>query len=330
MGTCVLDSPSADGPQGDDPVLEVRVHRFIEAVSRRPHLAEAELPATRRLVEAAQNVEQTRPGVEIRDVEIPGGPSGAVWARVLRPRSVIGALPAIVYMHGGGWVLGSVRTHERVLRDIVVETGAVVIAPMYSLSPEARYPTALEECYAVLRHFAGTSRGLGVDRSRIAVAGDGAGGNLAAALALLAKARGGPRLAAQVLLCPWVDGNPDDRDTSDPPVGEFPRREELEWCWRQYATTPARSREITVSPVLASADQLAGLPPALVITAEVDVTRDAAEWYARRMRAAGVSVLSVRYDGTISDFLVINCLSSTSAAKAALAQATTFISSALR
>ena len=329
-GTSVRDRSIAAGRSGHSPVLEPRVQAFIEAIDRRPRLSEPELPATRRFVEAAQRVELTRPGVEVWDFEMPGAPSGSVWVRVLRPRGVIGALPAIVYMHGGGWVLGSVRTHDRLMRDIVVETGTVVIAPMYSLSPEAPYPAALEECYAVLKHCAETARALGVDRSRIAVAGDGAGGNLAAALALLAKQRDGPKLAAQVLICPWADRRTDDLGSGESGASEFPRRDELEWCWRQYAPAPTRSREITASPARASAEQLAGLPRTLVITAEADVTRRAAETYARRMRAAGVSVLAVRYEGTIHDFLVINDLCGTDAATAALAQAVTFLNSVLR
>ena len=329
-GISVRDRPRTDGGNGHSPVLEPRVQAFIEAISTRPRLSKPRLPVTRRFVEAAQRVERTRPGVEVWDLEIPDARSGPVWVRVLRPRGVIGVLPTILYMHGGGWVLGSVRTHDRVLRDIVVETGAVVIAPMYSLSPEARYPTALEECYAVLKHLAGESRALGLDRARIAVAGDGTGGNLAAAVALLAKQRGGPKLAAQVLICPWADRSTADLGSSETGADEFPRREELEWCWRQYAPTPAQSREVTVSPVRAPVEQLVGLPRALVITAEADLTRGAAETYARRMRAAGVSVLAVRYEGTTHDFLVINDLCDTNTASAALAQAVTFFNFALR
>jgi len=329
-GAIVRDRAITDGRNGHGPVLEPQVQLFIDAISRRPRLSERGLLAARRFVEAAQHVERARPGVEVRDIEIPGGPSRSVWARVLRPSGVIGALPVIVYMHGGGWVLGSVRTHDRLLRDIAVETGAMVIAPIYTRSPEARYPTALEECYAVVTHLAGAPRGLGVDRSRIAVAGDGAGGNLAAALALLAKQRRGPKLAAQLLLCPWVDRHAGAASSSERPDGGFPRPEELDWCWRQYATTPAHSRAVTASPARASAEQLAGLPRALVITADVDVTRGAAETYARRMRAAGVSVLAVRYDGTIHDFVVINEMCATNAANAALAQAISFLRSALR
>ena len=329
-GTRARERLVAEARNGDGPVLETRVQGFLDAVSRRPRLSESELPATRRLVEAAQHVERARAGVEVQEIEISCCPSGSVWARILRPRGVIGALPAIVYMHGGGWVLGSVRTHDRLLRDLVVETGAVVIAPMYSLSPEAHYPTALEECFSVLNYLAKTPRGLWVDRSRIVVAGDGSGGNLAAALTLLAKHRGGPRLAAQVLLCPWLDRNTVGSGSTAPEVDEFPRREEVEWCWQQYATTRAQAREITVSPARAQVVQLAGLPRTLIITADVDVTRDAADIYARRMRAAGVSVLAVRYDGTIPDFLVINDLCGTTAARAALAQVMGFIQALFR
>jgi len=319
------EKPVAEARAADGPVLETRVQGFLDAVSTRRRLSQSELPATRRLIEAAQHVERARAGVEVQEIEITCGPSASVWARILRPRGAIGALPAIVYLHGGGWVLGSVRTHDRLLRDLVVETGAVVVAPTYSLSPEARYPTALEECFSVLNYLAGTPRGLWVDRSRIIVAGDGSGGNLAAALALLAKHRGGPRLAAQVLLCPWLDRTTVGSGSSAPEVDAFPRSEEVEWCWRQYATTPAQAREITLSPARAQVAQLAGLPRTLIITTDVDVTRDAAEVYARRLRAAGVSVLAVRYDGTIPDFLVINDLCGTTAARAALAQVTVFI-----
>jgi acetyl esterase/lipase len=198
------------------------------------------------------------------------------------------------------------------------------------LSPEARYPVALEECYAVARWLAEGAAGEGLDTSRVAIAGDSCGGNLAAATTLLAKQRGDLTFAAQLLLYPVTDANFDDGSYTEFADGYWLTRTAMQWYWDQY-TNDASERDLsTVSPLRASNEELNGLPKALVINGECDVLRDEGENYARNLRRAGVDVTATRYAGIIHDFVMLNALADTNAAKAATAQAAAFLRDALR
>ena len=199
----------------------------------------------------------------------------------------------------------------------------------YSLAPEARYPPAIEEIYAVLNWIAEHGSQNGLDASRLAVAGDSVGGNMTAAITLMAKQRSGPRLAAQVLFYPVTDANFDTDSYHQFAEGYFLRRDAMQWFWDQYTADEAERSEITASPLRASIDDLAGLPKALVITGEADVLRDEGEAYSRKLRAAGVDVTATRYEGIIHDFLMLNALRSTNAAGAATAQAIAYLHHAL-
>jgi acetyl esterase len=246
--------------------------------------------------------------------------------RILRPPAAPGPLPAIVYFHGGGWVFGNAHTHDRLLRELAVGTRSAVVFPSYSLAPEARHPTAVEECFAALSWVAAQGPAHGLDASRLSVAGDSAGGDLAAVMTLLAKQRGGPRIAKQVLFYPVTDASFDTGSYQEFATGYFLRRDAMQWFWDQYAPDPAARAQITASPLRASLDQLRGLPPALVITAEADVLRDEGEAYANKLRAAGVRVTAVRFQGAIHDFVMLNALAGTTAARGAIALANAFLS----
>ena len=201
--------------------------------------------------------------------------------------------------------------------------------PNYSLSPEARYPTAIEEIYAVLEWVALHGSENGLDGTRIAVAGDSVGGNMSAAITLMAKQRSGPRLAAQVLFYPVTDASFDTDSYHQFATGYFLRRDAMEWFWDQYTIDETQRAEITASPLRATIDDLAGLPKALVITGEADVLRDEGEAYSRKLREAGVDVSSTRYEGIIHDFVMLNALRDTNAAQAAIEQATSYRRDAL-
>jgi acetyl esterase len=235
----------------------------------------------------------------------------------------------IVYIHGAGWVFGNRHTHDRLVRELAVGVGAAVVFPEYSLSPEARYPTAVEESYAVLSWVGEHGPEKDLDPTRIAIAGDSVGGNMTAALTLLAKQRSGPELAAQVLFYPVTDASFDTDSYHEFATGYFLRRDAMQWFWDQYTTDNAQRHQPTASPLRAELDQLAGLPPALVITAEADVLRDEGEAYANKLRAAGVPVTATRYQGIIHDFVMLNALRDTNAAEAALSQAIGYLSKAL-
>jgi acetyl esterase len=309
-------------------VLEPAAQEFVDATANPPYLFDLGPVEGRKVVDEVQSGEIEKPDVEIRDTTIPG-PSGEVSIRILRPTGVTGVLPVILYSHGAGWVFGNAHTHDRLIRELAAGTGAAVVFTNYSLSPEARYPTAIEEIYAALNWVAQHAQQNGLDGTRIAVAGDSVGGNMSAAITLMAKQRGGPKLAAQVLFYPVTDANFDTDSYHEFATGYFLRRDAMEWFWDQYTIGENQRSEITASPLRASTEQLAGLPKALVITAEADVLRDEGEAYSRKLREAGVNVSATRYEGIIHDFVMLNGLRDTNAAQAAIDQATSYLRDAL-
>jgi acetyl esterase/lipase len=312
-----------------DVVLEPAAQEFAEATANPPYLFDLGPEKGRETVDEVQSGEIDKPAVEIEDTTVPGGPSGGVSVRILRPPAAAGALPVIVYIHGAGWVFGNAHTHDRLIRELAVGTGAAVVFPNYSLSPEARYPVAIEESYAVLEWVAEHGAAKGLDPSRIAVAGDSVGGNMTAALTLMAKQRSGPQITSQVLFYPVTDASLDTPSYHQFAEGYFLRRDAMQWFWDQYTTDEAQRNEITASPLRASLEQLTGLPKALVITGEADVLRDEGEAYARKLRQAGVDVTATRYEGIIHDFVMVNALRSTNAAEDAITQAINHLTDAL-
>lgn len=252
---------------------------------------------------------------------LPGGPTGHVRVQVVRPADSVGEIPVVLFLHGLGWALGDADTHGRLVRAFALGTDAAVVFVEYERSPEARYPVAVEQCYAVAKWVCERGGEIGLDGSRMAAVGDSTGGNLVAALTLLAKERGGVRLLHQVLICPVTDAGCDTPSYREFATGYFLSGETMRWFWDQYLPDVRQRDQVTASPLRATLEQLAGLPPALVVTGEADVVRDEGEAYATKLRAAGVPVVSVRYHGTIHGFMVLDPLRDTEAARAALVQA---------
>jgi len=311
-------------------VLEPAAQALVEATSHHPFLFELPPDEGRKALEQLQSGDVPVPAVEVNDITIPGGPTGPVSVRVLRPAGRNGdTLPVVLYIHGAGWVFGSKHTHDRLIRELCAGTNATIVFPNYDLSPEARYPTAIEENYAALTWIAERGASDGIDASRIAVAGDSVGGNMAAAMTLMAKERSGPRLAAQLLFYPVTDASFDTGSYEQFAEGYYLRRDGMQWFWDQYTTSESDRDQITASPLRATVEELAGLPPALIITGEADVLRDEGEAYAAKLRLANVGVTAVRYEGIVHDFVMLNALRNTHAAVAALAQATAFLRNAL-
>ena len=310
-------------------VLEPAAQAFADATANPPFLADLGPVEGRKTVDEVQSGDIAKPDVDIEDTSVPSGPSGEVSVRIIRPKGATGTLPVIVYMHGAGWVFGNNATHDRLIRELVDGAGAALVFPNYGLSPEVHYPHALEEGYAVLRWIADHGAEKNLDGSRIAIAGDSVGGNMSAALTLIAKERTGPELAAQALFYPVTDASFDTDSYQQFAEGYFLRRDAMQWFWDQYAPDEDQRDEITASPLRATIDQLAGLPPALVITAEADVLRDEGEAYGRKLREAGVDVTATRYEGVIHDFMMLNALRETNGAKAAITQAIAYLKAAL-
>lgn len=310
------------------PVLEPAAAEFAAATANPPYLFDLGPEVGRKIVDEVQAGEIPKPEVSEEWVTVPA-PTGDVRARIVTPPNATGPLPVIIYIHGAGWVFGDAHTHDRLVRELAVGVNAAVVFPDYSLSPEARYPTAIEQNYATARWIIENGATRGLDTSRIAVAGDSVGGNMATALTLQAKERGDVSLAAQVLFYPVTDASFDTDSYHQFAEGYFLRRDAMQWFWDQYTTDPAERAQVTASPLRATTGQLSGLPQALVITAEADVLRDEGEAYAAKLRQAGVPVTATRYQGIIHDFVMLNALRGTHAATAAIVQATAFLRDAL-
>jgi acetyl esterase/lipase len=234
---------------------------------------------------------------EVQDLAIPVA-GATIPARAYRPRGA-GALPVVAYYHGGGWLLGSIEAYDIVCRALASSSGAIVVSVGYRLAPEHRFPTAVEDAYNATRWIAENAGDLGGDRHRIAVAGDSAGGNLAAVVALQARDLTRPRLAFQLLVYPVT--------TCDLDVGfdmayegYFLYRDELQWHQDNYLASPGLAADWHVSPLQAT--DHAGLPPAFVVTAECDPLHRQGELYAEKLRAAGVAVEQREYPGMIHGF----------------------------
>ena len=307
-------------------ILEPAAQKFADDNAKPPFLPDLGPEKGRETVNTVQAGDIDKPEADLQDLTVAGGPGGEVKVRIVRPVGTSGtSLPVILYIHGAGWVFGNSHTHDRLIRELTVGTGAAVVFPEYSLSPEAKYPTAIEEIYAVLEWIASEGSTYGLDASRLSVAGDSVGGNMTAAITLMAKERSGPAIAKQLLFYPVTDASFDTESYHQFAEGYFLQREGMKWFWDQYTTDPGERAQITASPLRASLDQLSGLPEALIITGEADVLRDEGEAYANKLREAGVPVTAVRFQGIIHDFVMLNALADTKANQGALLLATAWL-----
>ena len=244
-----------------------------------------------------------------------------VKLHIMKPEPMTGAPGVLLFIHGGVWIAGNFQNHQRLLRDLVVESGQVGVFVEYTSLPEAKFPTQPEECYAALKWAAAHAGEFGADGGRIAVAGNSVGGDMTAALTLMARDRNGPKISYQVLLIPATDASVDTKSYHAFDTGRFLPRAFMKYGWDLYAPDAKTRDNPYVSPLRASTEELRGLPPALVITAENDPLRDEGEAYARKLKSAGVSVTAVRYNGTIHDFVLLNALRHVPSTEAAIEQA---------
>jgi acetyl esterase len=309
-------------------VLEPASQEFVEATASPPFLYELTPAEARKVLDDVQAEPIDKLPVEHRWVTVPAE-VGEVRVRIVRPPDADGTLPVILYMHGGGWVLGNADTHDRLVRELAVGTGAAVAFVEYDRSPEAHYPVAIEQGYATAQWIGREGAANQLDPVHMAVAGDSVGGGMTAALALMANERGDVRFVHQSMYYPVTDAAMDTASYEQFAEGYFLLAKSMAWFWDAYLPDVERRSEPFASPLRASDEQLAGLPPALVIVDEADVLRDEGEAYAARLRAAGVEVTTVRYDGITHDFMMLNPLSGTHATRAAIAQAISMLRDAL-
>ena len=304
-----------------EPTLELHTQKFVDSLADAPPIYTLSPAAARSVLAQVQAIPVGRPSAKIEDMDLPVGPDGSVPIRIVRPTATAETLPVVMYFHGGGWMLGDRDTHDRLVREIAVGVGATVVFVDYARAPEARYPVAIEQAYAATRYVADNGASLRIDPLRLAVAGDSVGGNMAAAVTLMAEQRRGPKIALQVLFYPVTDAGFDTPSYSHFANGPWLTRRAMEWFWDAYLPDPAARKQPTATPLNAPPGQLASLPEALVIVDENDVLRDEGEAYARKLSDAGVRVTSIRYNGTIHDFVMLNALADTPAARGAIAQA---------
>lgn len=309
-------------------VLEPAAQQVADAFSKPPFLYDMSPADARKVLEDAQSGPVSKLPVDEEWITAPS-PAGDVRVRIIKPQGATGMLPVIVYMHGGGWILGNAATHDRLVRELAVGARAALAFVEYPNSPEARYPVAIEQGYATAQWITRNGTSQGLDASRMAVAGESVGGNMTAALALMAKERGDVTFVQQSMYYPVTDAAMNTTSYQQFATGYYLTRKAMEWFWDAYTTDPAQRAEITASPNQASLGQVTGLPPTYLCVDEADVLRDEGEAYAAKLRSAGVPVTTVRFDGTIHDFMLLNSLSDTHATRAAISQATAFLRAGL-
>ncbi|KPZ02512.1 Lipase [Pseudomonas syringae pv. spinaceae] len=305
-----------------DPAIEHNTQAFLDALNSgtgKPIEQLSPKDARAVLVGAQAGVKLTLPKADVSEktITVDGKP---ISLNIVRPAGVKGTLPVFMFFHGG-WVLGDFQTHERLVRDLVAGSGAVAVYVNYTPSPEAHYPTAINQAYAATQWVAEHGKEINVDGKRLAVAGNSVGGNMATVVALMAKDKGTPALRYQVLLWPVTDASFDNGSYNQYAEGHFLTRNMMKWFWDNYTTDAAQRNEIYASPLRATTEQLKGLPPALIQTASADVLRDEGEAYARKLDQAGVPVTAVRYNGMIHDYGLLNVVSQVPAVRSAILQA---------
>ncbi len=305
----------------DYSTVEQETKKFLESLQG-PPLYTLTPNEARAVLSGLQSKDVQKLPAEIDDHAIPGGPNGDIKIKIVRPQgSKNENLPVAMYFHGGGWVLGGFDTHERLVSELSNGAHAAMVFVDYTRSPEAKYPVALEEAYTATKWIAENGQNLNLNTSKLSVVGDSVGGNMATAVAMLAKERGGPALTFQILFYPVTDASFDTVSYNLYQEGYFLTREAMKWFWNSYLPEGANRKEPTISPLQASTEQLRGLPSTLIIVGENDVLRDEVEAYAHKLMQAGVRTAAARYLGTIHDFVMLNPITNTPPVRGAISQA---------
>lgn len=316
-------------PGSAHPVLDPVTQQFVDERQDRgaPPLRDQPLTTVREAFALAQAPQSDLPEAEVLDLMLHLADGQRLPVRILRPPGHAGALPVVLYLHGGGWIMGGASTHERLMRRLALGAAAAVVQVGYALAPEARHPAQVEQAHAALVALIERAGSLGLDTGRLALAGDGAGGAIAAVLALRLGIAGGPALAGQALLCPITAPVGQSASSQAFAEGPGPTADDLRYCEACLAASPGDETPAFVldTPLR----RLSALPPTLVITAEADVTRDDAEAYARKLMRAGVEVTALRMVGAIHDFMVLEALRDAPPTKAAVGATIGFLRTVL-
>jgi acetyl esterase/lipase len=292
-----------------DPHINVGTMKFLKFLNNGGTPLE-ELPvkeARNVLVKAQASVNVDVSGIDESEKTITAD-GYSIKLNLVRPAGVNEKLPVFVFLHGGGWVLGDYPTHKRLVRDLVVLSGCAAVFVNYTPSPEAKYPKPLNEIYAATKWVADHGDEINVDGKRLAIVGNSVGGNMAIATGLMAKEKDGPEIKLMVLLWPVTDSGFDTESYKIYATGRFLTAPLMKWMFDQYTTDPQERKEIYVSPLQATIEQLRGLPPTTIHLVENDILRDEGEALGRKLDEAGVDVSTIRYNGVIHDFGLLNAL----------------------
>jgi acetyl esterase/lipase len=292
-----------------DPHLSREVKVFLKALNSGGAPVESLPPqaAKQVLVDAQASVDVDLSGIEVTERTISQG-GYTVPLHIVRPAGVPGDLPVFIFIHGGGWILGDFPTHQRMVRDLVVLSGCAAVFVNYTRTPDAGFPQAINEIYAACQWVNHHCREIGVDHQRMAIVGNSVGGNMSAVTTLMAKEKNGPRFRLQILMWPIVDADFETGSYKQFGKDRFLTTSLMQWMYDMYIPDPSTRKNIYASPLQATVEQLRGLPPALIQVAENDILRDEGEAYGRKLDQAGVPVTTVRYNGVIHDFGLLNGL----------------------
>jgi acetyl esterase len=304
-------------PFATDQHIDPQVIEFLKALNTGgPGLETLPVPDARQVLVSAQaSVKVDLSGVETtqRTIEQDGY---TVPLHIVRPTGTAGTvLPVFIFIHGGGWVLGDFPTHQRMVRDLVVESGYVAVFVAYTPSPDAQYPQAINEIYAATKWVAENGAEINVDGQSLAIVGNSVGGNMTTVTCLQAKEKGGPHIKLQILMWPVTSAAFSTESFELYGQDRFLTAPLMKWMWSTYTTDSAQRQEIYASPLNATSEQLAGLPPALIQVAENDILRDEGEAYGRKLSEASVPATTIRYNGMIHDFGLLNALAEVPAVK---------------
>ena len=328
--TSIVSAQTTDAAQ--DPQIESHVRAFLKVLNSGTGKPIEQLPPTQGravLAGAQKSVKVDLSGIALTDKTI-NADGQTIKIHVVKPINSNGILPVFMFFHGGGWVLGDFPTHERMVRDLVVNSGAAAVFVDYTPSPEAHYPVAINQAYAATKWVAQHGKEIGVDGSRLAVAGNSVGGNMATVVALMAKDKKGPEIKLQVLFWPVTNAYFETESYNLFAKDRFLTKSLMMWMWDNYTKDENQRKEIYASPLQATTEQLKGLPPALIQTAQNDILRDEGEAYGRKLDEAGVKVTSTRYNGMIHDWGLLNPLATVPGTQSAMLQAAAEIKKALK
>ncbi|GGD67294.1 alpha/beta hydrolase [Microbacterium murale] len=303
-----------------DHILEPDAQAFADAASTPPFLTDLGVEGARKLLDDVQAGPIDKPDVVDEWITV-AADVGDVQVRIVKPVGADRPLPVVLYVHGGGWVLGDAGTHDRLVRDLATGADAAVVFVEYDRSPEAQHPVAIEQVYATARWITNEGEAKGLDASKLAIAGDSVGGNMAAVVAILAKRRGDVAFIHQSLYYPVTDAGQNTESYREFAEGFHLRADAMAWFWDSYLPDEHTRKDVTASPLRAPVDELKGLPETFLIVDENDVLRDEGEAYGRKLIQAGVRTTLARYDATIHDFMMLNPLRGSAASTAAIEQA---------